>query len=258
MAIATRIDSFIAPTLTQQTLYDAIKQAFTNAGYPAPFDEYLSGTDRVVVYAIILDSTKVYGTSYLRIRITTTLVIGQQIYSTWVISNHTGTNGSLEITYTTLLTTTQVNFVCLNANPEYKLILLTQGALYFVLGYIIPEFKPDWWDLNAWNYSFIITSNTFGAIRSTALNPYGNSDYDTSLNNGRMSTANPQTNRRDILPGVIFYTQASQGIAARSSDDWVMSAVNGATKYDILQQPGDTKQYLVLNPANGGLAVRTA
>lgn len=42
-----------------------------------------------------------------------------------------------------------------------------------------------------------------------------------------------------------------------SSDNLVMLAASGTTRYDTIQIPGDTKQYLLLNPASGGLAVRT-
>lgn len=258
MAIATRIDSFVAPTLTQATLFDGIKAAFNNAGANAPFDDYTSGTDRIVVYAIALDASKTYGTTYLRIRLTTGFVIGQQLYSTWNTSTKTGLNPSAEITYTALIVTTQVNFTALNGAAEFKLVMLTQGAIAIALGFVSPANRPAWWDLNAWNYCFLATAATFAVFRSTNLNPYSSSDNDSSLNIARMGTANVQTNRRDLLPGVIFYSQTNQGISGRTSDDLVMIAGSGTTRYDTIQIPGDTKQYLLLNPASGGLAVRIA
>ncbi|MGL5925487.1 hypothetical protein [Chroococcidiopsis sp.] len=256
MAIASRIDSFVAPTLTQQSVYDGIKQAFSNAGFTVVHDEFTSGADKVVVYVCALDTAKAYGVTYLRIRLTTGFVIGQQLYSTWSIATHTGTNPSTEITYTALIANTQINFTALNGAAEFKLIMLTQGVNAIALGFVAPANKPAWWDLNAWNYCFIATSNTFAAFRSTNLNPYSNSDNDSSLNVSRMATANVQTNRRDLLPGIIFYTQTNQGISGRTSDDLVMIAGSGTTRYDTIQIPGDTKQYLLLNPTSGGLAVR--
>lgn len=257
MAIASRIDSFVAPTLTQQSIYDGIKQAFANAGYAALFDEFTSGTDRIAVYAIALDASKTYGTTYLRIRLTTGLILGQQLFSTWTIATRTGTNPSTEITYTAFTTSTQINFTALNGANEYKLILLTQGVNAIALGFISPANRPAWWDLNAWNYCFLATTTTFAVFRSTNLNPYTNAENDSSLNVSRMGTANSQTNRRDLLPGIVFYSQSNQGISGRTSDDLVMLAANGTTRYDTIQIPGDTKQYLLLNPASGGLAVRT-
>lgn len=260
MAVATRTDSFLAPTITQQTLYDAVKQAMTNAGYPAPTQEFTSGTDRVVVYAIVLDNTKTFGTTYLRVRVTTTFIIGQQLFSTWNTATSTGTNGSTEYTSTAFLSTAQLNFTALNGGTEYKLALLYQGALFYPLGYFAPVNKPAWWDLNAWNYCLHPVDNTFTTIRGVTVTPYAanNTNYDTNLNYTRMGTANQQTNRRDILPGILIYNQANQGISGRTSDDLVMVAGSGATRFDTLQAPGDSKQYLLLNPASGGLAVRVA
>lgn len=256
MAIASRIDSLVAPTLTQLSLFNGIKQAFADAGYPTPFDDYTSGTDRIVVYAIILDSSKTYGTTYLRIRLTSGLIIGQQILATWNTATKTGTGGSTEVTYSAIATNVQVNFVALNATTELNLVMLTQGSTAIALGTISPANKPSWWNLDAWNYCFIPTGNTFATFRTTTFNPYGNINYDTSLNVGRMGTANNQTNRRDMLPGVLLYTQSNQGIAGRSSDDLIMVAASGSTRFDTLQIPGDTKEYLILDPSVGGLAVR--
>ena len=258
MAIATKTDSFIAPTITQQSLYDGIKQAMSNAGYSTVFDEFTSGTDRIVIYAIVLDSTKTYGTTYLRVRITSSFVVGQQLYSTWDATAHAGTNPSTEYTSTAFLNSVQINFTALNGSTEYKFVLIQQSALFYPLGYISPANKPNWWDLNAFNYCFHLVDSVFFNFRSTSITPYAgnNSTYDSSLNQSRMGTANQQTNRRDILPGILFYNQANQGIGGRSSDDLVMVAGNGTTRFDILQAPGDNKQYLLLNPASGGLAVR--
>lgn len=258
MTISARADSFVAPTFTQQSLFNGIKTAFLNAGFTATFDDYTSGTDKVVVYAIMLDSTKTNGTSYLKIRLTTGFIIGQQILSTWNATTKAGTGGSTELTYPALATTTQVNFVSLAAVPELSLVMLTQGTTAIALGCLSPINRPSWWDLNAWNYSFIPITNTFTTFRATTLNPYLNTEQDCSLNAVRMAIANSQTNRRDLLPGVIFYSQTNQGISGRSSDDLVMVSASGSTRYDILQIPGDTKQYLILSPISGGLAVRIA
>lgn len=258
MAIASRIDTFITPTITQQILYDGIKAAFANTGFTALFDEFVTGTDRIAVYAIVLDNTKTYGTTYLRVRVTTTFIVGQQLFSTWNAATDTGTNSSAEITYAALVANVQVNFTALNGATEFKLVMLTQGATAIALGFISPFNRPSWWDLNAWNYCYLATTNTFAVFRSTALNPYTNAENDTSLNVVRMGTANAQSNRRDLLPGIIFYSQSNQGISGRTSDDLVMVAASGTTRYDTIQIPGDTKQYLLLNPSSGGLAVRTS
>jgi len=253
------MDSFVAPTITQQNLYDGIKQAFTNAGYPAPFDEFTSGTDKIAVYAVIIDSTKLAGTAYLRIRVTTALVVAQQIYSGWTVSTHVGTNGSTEITYTALASNLQVNFVALNANPEYKLILVYQNTVYYPLGYCSPNNKPSWWDLNSFPYVFIPTGNTFSLFRTSALNPYNTTEHDIALaGTSRLGSVNTISNRRDILQGLILLSQSNTGLSGRTSDDLVLFAGSSTSRFDVLQIPNSSNQYLILNPSSGGLAVRVA
>lgn len=256
MVVAIRTDSLISPVIGQQNLYDGIKQSFVNAGYNAPFDEYVSGTDKIIVYQVVVDATKTYGVAYLRVRLTTALVVTQQILATWNASTHAGTSGSTEIAYTAFATNVAVNFIALNMGGEAKLVLLYQGSVYYPLGYIAPINRPSWWDLNAWPYAFLPTSGTFTGYRSTALNPFANTDHDTTLGSTRMGTANTISNRRDILSSIVFFTQANQGITGKSSEDFAMIAASGMTRFDILQIPGDAKEYLLLNPTSGGLAVR--
>lgn len=253
---ATRTDTFLSPPITQQNLYDAIKQAFVNAGFTAPFDEYTSGTDKVVIYRIILDASKTFGTSYLRIRLTTGFTIGQQLYSTWAVATHTGSNPSGELIYTAL-SNSQINFTSLNGGAEYNMVFLTQGSNYFVLGHLTPFYKPIWWDLNAWNYCFVPASTLLSPLRSTALNPLGNTDNDAvAVTSGRLALQNPVTNRRDIFPGLIYCSAANTGIVGRASDDFVIIYGSGTSRYDILQVPGSSEQYLVIWNATGGVAIR--
>lgn len=256
MAIAIRTDTLLAPGFTHQTLYNAAKTALNNSGYITLFDEFITGTDKIAVFSIVLDSTKTFGTTYLRVRITATFVIAEQIYATWNATTHVGTNGSSEIVYAALVTTSQINFTSLNGGSEYGFSIFNQGVNTFILGAVAPTNKPSWWDLNAWNYCFLPTTATFSLFRTTGLNPYANTENDTTLNTPRMNIANTQTNRRDLLPGIVFYNQSGQGISGRSSDDLVMVAAGGTTRYDVVQIPNDPKQYLILNPAAGGLAAR--
>ena len=97
MVVATKTEASLAATITQTSFANALKTAFTSAGYSAVFDDYTSSTDRILVYAHVVDNSKVYGTSYLRIRITSALLIYQQIYSTWNATAHTGTGSSTEV-----------------------------------------------------------------------------------------------------------------------------------------------------------------
>jgi hypothetical protein len=256
MVIAVRTDTSIAATITQTSYYDALKIAFTNAGFGSPYHDFTSGTDRIIVYEFPVDNTKIAGTNYLRIRISNTLITYQQVYTSWNIATSTGTGNSVEITYTTLASNNTVGFVSLNGGSEYRLVLVSQASTFLPLGMIVPANKPDWWDLNNWSYGFIFTANTMTILRSSALNPYSNSDFDLFLNATRMVNVNPQTNRRDILAGMILLTQTNTGSGGRTSDDIAQIAGNGSSRYDLLNVFGTSQQYLVVNNNSGGMAVR--
>lgn len=258
MAVATRTDSTLAANWTQTTLFDAIKAALINAGFPNPVSDFTSGTDKIATYAVILDNTKAFGTTFLRVRITNAFIVAIQLFATWNSATNTGTGNSLEITNTALVPTTGVNFIALNAGNEAKLIGVQQGAIFYTLGFLSPANRPAWWDLASFNYCFIPTTNAFGVWRTTLQNPYANTEFDCNLNNTRMGSANTITSRRDILQGVVMLTQSNTGVSGRTSDDLVSVAASGATRFDTLQIPGSTNQYLLLNPSAGGLAIRIA
>lgn len=257
MAIFTRIDTSVAPSVSQLNVYDGIKVAFANAGYSAPIDDYISGTDRILVYQITIDATKVYGSAFLKIRVSSTRVIGQQILTNWNVSTHAGLNANTESVYTALTSTNQVNFTALNGGVECKIVIVQQGAVAIFLGYISPENRPSWWNLDSFVYIFHPSSSALSTWKGVNFTPVGDVDLACSLGVAFMADANSQTNRRDILPGIIFYSRGNQGIVGKSSDDLAMVAASGTTRFDTLQIPNDTKEYLLIAPFSGGLAVRT-
>lgn len=256
MPVATKTVSLLDPTITQQTLYDALKLAFSNAGFGIPFSEFTSGTDKVIIYQFVVDATKTYGKTFIRVRVTALLAIGHQIYSTWNTANNTGASPSPEIVYPSLTNNSPIGFTSFSASPELYAVAIYQGGYYAVISFLLPSSRPYWWDLNAWNYGFMATSTTFTLFYSTALNPYGNVSYDTSLNSPRLSTSNLYTNRRDLIQGLFVFTQTNTGIAGKTSEDLVSVAATGMNRLDIIQVPGQTIEYTLINPASGGFAIR--
>lgn len=258
MATATRADSNLAANFTQSTLADAIKQAFTNAGFANPVDDFTSGSDRILVYSQVVDSAKTYGTNYIRVRIASSLTLFQQILTGWNASNHTGSNGSSEYAYNSqsLNSSSPVTIISLNGGNEYKFVCISQGGYFWILGILTPSNRPNWWDLNSFSYGFIPVNTYWNSWRSSTMNPYANADYSVSLSYAEMSNPNPITNKRDITTGLLFYSKSNAGIACKTSDDLVQCCANGIARYETIQASGN--QYLVINPGAGGLAVRTA
>ncbi len=258
MAPATRTTTSLASGITQTTIVSALLTAFSNAGYSSPVDNYTSGSDKVLVYALTYDASKTYGTVYYKIRISSGIAIYFQVLSSWNAVSHTGSNGSTDSLISTLTTTSTIVFDSLNASSEYKLVVVTQSGVSFLLGLIFPSSKPSWWDVNSFPYGFAFSTTTINAMVGSSLSPYSNQNYSTLLNTTFMGSANLQTNRRDVLTGIVIFSNANRGVACKTSDDLAIAAASGNSRFDILTFPGSTNEYLIINNVPGGLAVRTA
>lgn len=255
MAVATRTDTNLAATITQTSLVNTLLTAFTNAGFSPPTDNYTSGTDRILVYSWVVDGTRTFGTIFLRIRVTNTFQVFQQLFTGWNTSTKVGTNGSTEVNAGTFVANNPIQFTALNAGGECKLISVVQGTVFMLLGLLIPDNRPAWWDLNSWSWGFIFTSATLLALRGSARFPFTVSDYDI-FNSSRMANINPNTNRRDVFTGLILLTQSNTGGAGKTSDDVAIACASGSARYDILSFPGDNRQFLLINNTAAGLAIR--
>lgn len=261
---ATIINSALSPAITQTNLVAAIKTAMTDAGFNSvPFDEFTSGTDKILVYDQTFNAAT-FGKVYLWVKITTALAINQQLYTAWNATTHTGTNGGTASTAITFAAGSQINFKAIkqNTTKEYQLLFVTQSTTVKVLGTLRPASKPSWWDENSYPFYFIPPAATFATLQSTAnaTMPYTGSSASTftsSLNNPNMSAANPITSKRDVLAGVVLYPNSLQGVAGRTSDDLVMVAAAGLTRFDTIQIDPGVEEYILINPAVGGLAIRS-
>ncbi|MCC5626857.1 hypothetical protein LC613_01080 [Nostoc sphaeroides CHAB 2801] len=259
MAIAIRTNTTLTPTITQATLINAIKAAMANAGFPSLYSEFTAGTDICLIYEWIVDSTKNFGKVYIRIRITTGLLIAQQIFSAWNTGTNTGTNGSTEASYGSLSASSTINFVALNGADEYRLVALAQGSTLMPIGVLMPAFRQEFWDLNSWTYGFIFTSSAMTILRGViaANNPYANSDFDLLLvGNSRLTNVNNQTNQPDLARGLLMLTQSNQGIAAATSEDFAVGAFLGQTRFTDAIPPGTTQTYVILQNLAGGVAIK--
>ena len=257
MAVATRTITTLAAPFTQAQLSAALQTAFSNAGFSSVFDSYTNGTDLILVYAFVSDAAKTFGTTYLRLRISNTFIIYQQLYSGWNSTTHVGTGSSAEVSYSTLLNTTNVVFNALNGSNESRLVMINQGATFLPLGIVIPATMRNSWNLNSYTNGYIFTANTMLVMRSTANNQYTSNDNDIALaGSSRLATANPVDGERDLLTGLVLLNQSNGGFCAKTSDELAVVSSNGSTRYDTFTKSGTSQQYLLINPGNGGLAVR--
>lgn len=278
MVTAVRTNSIIQPPITHQSLIDGLRVAFTNAGFPSPVDafgyqasdssdnggifdpgnqvSFSAEQEYNLVYPCVLDETKIRGITYNKIKISIYLEIQHCLCSTWDTANHLSFNCGNSAYCFTPNSSSPLRFISLNGQEEYKLIIVWQGNNYFPLGYVAPFYKSAWWNLDIWNYAFIMENNSFSSARSCSVNPYDSENYSTNLNNYLLSQPNQQTNERDVIPGVYFYSQTCQGTAGRTSDDWVSVAANGTNRFDVINTESNEGQYLLLSPNQGGLAIK--
>lgn len=255
---ATRTTTTLASGITQATVVTALLAAFSSAGYSAPYDNYTSGTDQILVYEFVYDSTKTYGKVYYKIRITSALIIVYQICSAWNTTSKVASNAPAEAALITLANTSTISFDALNGGSEYKFVVITQLGTSAILGIICPANKPDWWNVNTFPYGLVFNSTSLSNFTSCSLNPYSSNLYTSFFNATNFGLPNQQTNKRDVITEMVIISSSNRGVAGKTSSDIGMGACNGSGKFDLLTFPGSSLEYLVINNTPGGLVIRTA
>jgi hypothetical protein len=251
-------NSNLLPTITQANLTTAIKNALAAANFPTLFDE-VSGNPNQVIYEITLNSSATFGKAYLEIEITSDLKVQQRLHTNWDPIANTGVNSGAWGPQVTFNNGTEITFRGFEKSDESRLIGIRQSNTIQFLGYLYPANKPTWWNENSSLYCFIPGANNFitwnGAAASNS--PYGNGTYTSSLGRTQMASSNPITSKRDVVTGILLYSNANQGAAGRTSDNLVMISGSGLGTYDLIQVTPSVEEYTLLNPTAGGIALRT-
>lgn len=117
----------IATPLTQATLLSGLREALIATGFPAPLKQYTSGTDQFVVWQLVSDPTKTYGTAYYRLRVASGLAVSHVLGTTYDSSSNTLGNAPAEqhqVIYSSSSPMKLLGF----ATNEFKFLIATQGA----------------------------------------------------------------------------------------------------------------------------------
>ena len=253
-------DSNLLPPINRTHLTVAIKNALATAGFPVLFDEVNThGTDRVV-YEIPFNPTATYGKAYLEIEIDYVLNVRQRLHLDWNRVNNTGWGSGPWGPQVQFGFNSEITFRGFEKSDECRLVGIRQTNRIQFLGYLRPVNKPIWWNENSSLYCFIPGANNFitwyGA--SSSNSPYGNSMYTSSLGRPQMANPNPITSKRDVVTGILMYSNTDQGVCGRTSDDLAMVSGSGLGIYDVIQVVPQEEEYTIVHPAAGGLALRTA
>lgn len=256
--VFTVTNSNLLPTITQANLTTAIKNALAAANFPTLFDEIV-GSPNILIYEITLNGSATFGKAYLEIEISATRVVRQRLHTNWDPIANTGVNSGAYGPSITFNDGTEITFRGFERSSEARILGIRQSSTIQFLGYIYPTNKPTWWNENSSLYAFIPAKNTFLTLNGAAAgnSPYGNGVYTTSLGRAQMASSNPVTSKRDVVTGILLYSNANQGAAGRTSDNLVMVAGSGLGIYDLIQVTAGVEEYTILTPAAGGLALRT-
>lgn len=265
--VATQTITTVTQTHTQASLVTLIKNGFTAAGFSVPVVDTTVGTDRVIVYQIVSDAAKTYGTAFLRIRITTTLTILQTLSAGFNTTTNVPVNPGTESSAFTAVTNLSIEVRTYVKANEFRFVILSQGTGYGVFGYLRPEERHPCFDENVAPYIFqsanVFNTNTyFNTWQCTGLSPYMSGGtpvtaFFTHMTFSSLAIANPVTNQRDSIAGMLLYPSSGQGIAAKTSNEIIMIAASGLTRFDSIQVTPGVEEYILLFPGAGSMALRT-
>jgi len=251
-------NSNLLPPINKTGLTVAIKNALAAAGFPVLFDEVNSTTTDRVIYEIPFNNTANFGKAYLEIEIDYTLRVRQRLHLDWDRVNNTGWGSGSWGPQVQFNFNNEITFRGFEKSDECRLVGIRQSNTVQFLGYLRPTNKPVWWNENNFLYCFIPGSNNFITWNGAATSPYGNATYTSNLGRAQMATANPITSKRDVVTGILLYSNSNQGACGRTSDDLVMVSGSGLGFYDVIEVTPGEEEYTIIHPAAGGLALRTA
>lgn len=247
---ATRTTATIAAPHTQESLTAAIRTRMNATGFGNPFDEFQADGNEYLIYQVVRDPSKTYGSLFFWVQITPSLEVSQMAFTAWNATTHTGENAGSSTNALTFDPEALINFVGYNAGTEFKLLVGYQASLNFgkieaFIGFISPLTKPAFWDENISPYIFIATSS-FARLRewyTVGNTPYQTPYITSNLTNAEWNGRNPFNNQPDILTKALFFG-SNQGLVGITSDDLGQVSELNLSVGDIVTS--GTKQYAVL------------
>ena len=222
--MATFTDSNLSSGFNQTTLGNAIITAFTNAGFSTPIQDYLDvSNNRQIIWQVVANSLKTYGTFFIKVQITTALAVTQTLSTGWNTTTKVATNASSANTSVTYNNTIAVQFKSINGGNEFKLPYIYQigTTLSQILGYIYPDDKNSI-DENSYCMAFQFTSPSSKTFLSTAQVPFTSTSF--PLQDYTNCTDADVNGVFNVFPLMLFNT-SGKGIAAICSNNFGVAAM---------------------------------
>jgi hypothetical protein len=224
--VAVKQEGNISPLITQESLFEALKVMFLAAGYATVYAEFDDGDYKHLVYEIVNDSTKTFGTVYLHIQVDYYLEITQRLHTSFNSANNEGSNMG-EYNPRSFSESDVIRWISLDNGSEFKLVMLYQGSSWTCLGFIRPQSMPPYWNENEFPYSLVSSLNQpLEVFHLPEVNPYdddeSSSEYEeriksTIYTNVTPRLRNPFTNDVDIIAGFPFIPETGRGMFGMSS-----------------------------------------
>lgn len=262
MAVAKQ-DGIFVPPITQQSLNDGLKTVLTAAGYETLYAEFDDDDgNKNLIYKVVSDTTKTFGTLYLHVKINEYLEVDQRLHTAFDTDTNTGSNLDYSSSSAGFSDERPLRWIALKNAPEFRLVMLYQSGTSICLGMIRPQGIPDYWDENIAPYGLVsnLANTVFQYFLLSEVSPYTGHSYIKSswLNSIISSNRNPFNNEIDILTRLVFTPQSKQGIFGMSSSLIALATDNLLTIGDFISLP-DGSEYctIALAPSSSAVVVRT-
>jgi hypothetical protein len=223
---AVKQEGNLLPTITQESLFEDLKMMFLAAGYSTIYAEFDDGDYKNVVYEVVNDSTKTFGTVYLHIQVDYYLEIKQRLHTRFDKLNNEGSNNG-DYESRGFGEETVIRWISLDNGSEFKLVMLYQSFTWICLGFIRPQNMPPYWNENETPYSLVSSVNQpLEYFHLSEVNPYEDDEYSpeneeriksTIYTNITPRARNPFTNDVDIIAGFPFVPESGRGMFGMSS-----------------------------------------
>lgn len=261
----TRTSNSIAAPITSTLLLDGLRVGMQNAGFGSRISTYTSGNETRDIYETDYGTGQTYSKSYLQTRVNSSaLLVSAALYWSWNVSNNTGSaDPAVTSSNMTVNTSTSVNFVALNGGHEFRALIIVQGTSIGAIQLLRPSLRPAWWTDNDFPYFFIGSNITGGSqflnyssTGGNSLNPF--LSVSARLRPVQMQGINHLSQRQVLTHPYLETTSTptNQGVLGQFGADLGQCSGNNASIFDLIEVLPGVNEWAILNPSNGGLAVR--
>lgn len=244
------------PSITVSSLSALIQTSLTDAGLNTPFDSYVDTGNTNLVYQIVNDANKVYGTVYLLISITPGSNSFQINYKLgWNYSSTTKLCATVSSVVQSSSISNSISIISYAiSHGEIKGTILSQNGINTPIFFLRPFYKDTWWNEANYPWGFIFTGSTMVGMTGISGNPYYPNYPDFTFPDGTyLANANTYTLVRSIWPmGLILLSTSRAGIPGYFQD-LRQAAIYQLSAFSRLDSP--TESWFILSPGNGGLVL---